>query len=84
VQEHLTGGLRPDAKGSGVEWRATHHQPGRDFRKAHKTATVCLGFDVHPENIGSTISTGSGATNQLQPNLFRNTTAIYPHADFVR
>jgi hypothetical protein len=26
----------------------------------------------------------SGATSQWQPNLFRNTTAIYPHADFVR
>ena len=26
----------------------------------------------------------SGATSQWQPNLFRNITAIYPHADFVR
>jgi len=26
----------------------------------------------------------SGAASQWQPNLFRNTIAIYPHADFVR
>jgi hypothetical protein len=26
----------------------------------------------------------SGATSRWQPNLFRNTTAIYPHTDFVR
>jgi hypothetical protein len=26
----------------------------------------------------------SGVTSRWQPNLFRNTTAIYPHVDFVR
>jgi len=58
----LTGGLRPDAEGkqtvpaqercSGAGWRATRHQPGRDFRKAQKIATVPPKFSVHQGNPG--------------------------------
>jgi hypothetical protein len=67
-----SNGARPTTNQDGTSGKPTKPLPSASVSMFIRRISVQLSLPV------------PGATNQLQPNLFRNTTAIYPHADFVR